>query len=75
MAQDPWYDGTAQRWHRRAAGLSGAALAREVGCSHQHLSGIESGQWQPSEALAAAIAKALRVKLSDLMIPVKENAR
>lgn len=34
-----------------------AALAREVGCSRQNIRGIMRGEWAPSKALAAALAR------------------
>ena len=34
-----------------------AALAREVGCSRQHIRGIMRGDWSPSKHLADALAR------------------
>ena len=44
-----------------------AALARDVGCSRQNIRGIMRGEWAPSKALAAALAR------NGVIVPGRKN--
>lgn len=52
---------------RKAAQLTQEELAAEVGVDMRYLGGIERGQENPSLAVVARIAKALRVSASALL--------
>lgn len=57
---------SAVRERREGAGLSGAALAAQVGISRQALSRIEAGAAIPSTLLALHLARTLRCQVEDL---------
>jgi transcriptional regulator with XRE-family HTH domain len=60
MITRPWPPSLVEEWRRRR-GLSGAALARQVGVSRQHVSRIESGHTRPSPRMRRALSQALGV--------------
>lgn len=51
---------------REAAGMTQAALARQVGVTRQTLIAIEQGRYSPTLELAFQIARAFDVGLDDL---------
>lgn len=66
-------DGPKVRRRRLLSGRNIPALARVVGCSPQHLSDIEVGDGNASPELAARIAIALGVELTDIAAIVDES--
>lgn len=52
--------------HRRAAGLSQAALAEAAGVSRQTIANIERGSYAPSVYLALRIARTLHTPVDSL---------
>lgn len=59
--------GAAVRHRRLALGLSQEALAHEAGIDRSYMSSVERGGQNVGLVLAAQIARALRVKLADLI--------
>lgn len=56
-------NGEALRVIRERSGLTGTALANEVGVDRTHLSHIEAGRKQASNDLARRLAAALKIPL------------
>jgi transcriptional regulator with XRE-family HTH domain len=56
---------------RLRKGLSQEKLAAEVGVDMRYLGGIERGQENPSTKVIAALAKALGVPASSLLVDAK----
>lgn len=56
--------------HRRAAGLSQAALAEAAGVSRQTIANIERGSYAPSVYLALRIARTLNTPV-DSLFPIE----
>lgn len=52
--------------HRKAAGLTQAALAQAVGVSRKTINTVENQVFVPSTTLALKLAAALQVKVEDL---------
>jgi putative transcriptional regulator len=61
------------RAHRRAAGLSQAALAEALGVSRQTVIAIEQGRYLPSLPLAFALARHFGVRIDALFHPDEED--
>lgn len=59
--------GAAVREKRMALGLSQEALAHEAGIDRSYISSVERGGQNVGLVLAAQIARALEVKLADLI--------
>ena len=57
ISQHP-HAGEVLREMRHSAGISRRAMAERVGCSHQHLAAIESGERTLTADLAERIARA-----------------
>jgi molybdopterin molybdotransferase/putative molybdopterin biosynthesis protein len=68
-AQTSGSGGETVRRARIARGLTQSALAREANVSRQALSAIEAGAYQPSVAVALAIARALDRSVESLFAP------
>lgn len=52
--------------HRKAAGLTQAALAAQVGVSRKTINTVENRVFVPSTVLALKLAQALGVRVEDL---------
>jgi len=59
--------GAAVRHRRLALGLSQEALAHEAGIDRSYMSSVERGGQNVGLVLAAQIARALKIKLADLV--------
>lgn len=59
--------GQALRLARLRAGLSVAEVARIAGCNPNHMYRLESGAVQPKPGLLVGLARALGVKVDDLL--------
>lgn len=53
---------------RKAAGLTGAALAAWISCSESHIFNIEAGRSYATPQTREAIAKVLGVEVEDLAV-------
>ncbi len=62
-----WWRGNVLRKAREKRGLSQTALAEKVGVHRVTIAYLESGARQPSMDLLQRLAKALKVKLPDLL--------
>lgn len=62
------------REHRRARGLTQAALGAAVGVSRQSIVSTEKGDYAPSVYLALRLAKALRTTVEDLFPLTEEDS-
>ncbi|MCL4109707.1 UNVERIFIED_CONTAM: hypothetical protein GTU68_018434 [Idotea baltica] len=60
--------------HRKAAGLTQAQLAEDVGVSRKTINTIENQVFMPSTLLALKLAKALDVTVHDLFELQDKNA-
>ena len=58
---------------RQNLGLSQEALAEQSGLHRTYISGLESGRRNPTITVVAQLAKALRVKASDLLEDIDES--
>ena len=54
--------------HRRAAGLTQAALAERVEVSRKTINTVENSVFVPSTVLALRLARALGVRVEDLFV-------
>ena len=52
---------------RKARGLSQYALAKEAGISREYVRQLEAGQYDPTVGMLTRLAKALRVKVTELL--------
>lgn len=67
-------NGEALRVIRERSGLTGTALAKEVGIDRTHLSNIENGRKQPAAATAIRMADALRIPLVAILASPEEQS-
>ena len=61
------------RFYRQQRGFSQEALAEHSGLHRTYISGLESGTRNPTITVVAQLAKALRVKTSDLLEGVDKS--
>ena len=52
---------------RKARGLSQYALAKEAGISREYVRQLEAGQYDPTIGMLTRLAKALKVKVTELL--------
>lgn len=74
-ADDALATGRAIRHHRRAAGLTLAALGERVGMSAAALSLIENGRREPRVSTLTRLARVLSVDVGALLAPVPPSRR
>lgn len=67
MTPSPRQLGVKLRKLRKAKKLSQAALADRAGFSREYVNKIEAGRYDPPLSTLNSLAKALRVKVSDLV--------
>ena len=58
---------------RKAAGLTQTQLAERAGVTQAHISKLERGEWEPRLNTIVTLAKALGVKMAELLPPEDEN--
>jgi len=67
MARREWWRGTVLQKARKREKLTQAALAKKVGVHQVTIARLETGVRRPSADLLQRLAKALRVKMEDLL--------
>lgn len=67
MTPTPRQVGAKLRRLRRARNLSQAALASRSGFSREYVNKIEAGRYDPPLSTLNSLAKALRIKVEDLV--------
>ncbi|HET8601562.1 MAG TPA: helix-turn-helix domain-containing protein [Segeticoccus sp.] len=72
---DPLALGRGLRHHRRARGLTLAALAERVGLSASALSLVENGKREPRLSVLSELASALGMPVADLLAPAPPSRR
>ncbi|GAB3118010.1 hypothetical protein GCM10027160_29450 [Streptomyces calidiresistens] len=70
----PLHVGARVRELRLRRGMKTAELATAVGCSHNHLSQVETGRAQPSTGLLHRLVKTLDCTVDDLKISSRGRA-
>lgn len=61
--------------HREANGMSLAELARKAGLAQTYPGRVEKGQYRPTVDVVYRMAKALGIKLSDLVREAERSGR
>jgi putative transcriptional regulator len=67
MTPTPRQVGVKLKQLRRARNLSQAALAARAGFSREYVNKIEAGRYDPPLSTLNSLAKALRIKVEDLV--------
>jgi transcriptional regulator with XRE-family HTH domain len=73
--RDPKNIGVNVRRFREAAGLTQGQLAERADMADATVSRVERGRLEPSSTLLAKLASGLRVKVDDLLGPMKDSAK
>lgn len=67
VAASAGFNGAALRATRDALGVSQRCLAGQIGCTRHDISRWENGRQQPTLRAAVVLARALDVRIEDLM--------